>query len=248
MQPEIAAPAAPPSVDPAAPVVQLAPDANPTQVPSATSPAAEPAVPAGEGQPGLPPPAAVVPAPAAAPAVSPEMAEYVEFLEQTAADAQSKETVRVISQAAAGFAQKLQDEQGLSPEQANYIARREAQQTLREVRSQEFRQGQINAAFDIGQRHGVDPRMLMSLPTPQAMEQAAAQSKAQGSVVSEIARLRAENEALKKKAVPPGSYAAPGVSATPAPGSYIEALKGGKPLPTAKEIDAYTAQYLSGSR
>ena len=182
-----------------------------------------------------------------APMLAPEMEQYVAGLEQTAAETESRDSARIIVQAATAFARRLQEEQGLTPEQTAYAARREVQQALREFNSAEFRRGQINAAFDIGARHGIDPRIIMNLPTPQAMEQRAASVRARGAVASEVAKLKAEIETLKKSGVPPQNFASPGTAAQ-APGSYIEAVKSGKPLPSAAQIDEYTRQWAAQQR
>ena len=129
------------------------------------------------------------------------MQEYVESLEQATAATEARETAQIIVRAATEFAQRMQAEQGLTPEQTAVIARREAQQALREFNGMEFRRGQINAAFDIGARHGIDPRALMNLPTPQAMERMAASVKARGAAASEVAKLKAEIEKTRQKKV-----------------------------------------------
>ena len=184
---------------------------------------------------GVPPPAtlgagqspagATVPAVTAAPAgtqppvsieppVSPEIREYVAGLERERAEAQARtaeaqgrEDLRELEGAVAQYTQRLQTEQGMTPEQADHIARREGQQALREYREVMFRQGQMNAAFDIAQRMGVDPRTIINLPTPQAMVAAAQRAKALGNVASVVSTLRAENEALKKKLAPVQTFA-----------------------------------------
>ena len=143
----------------------------------------------------------------AAPAVPPDLREYVASLEQQTAAAQTQEDMRALGDAVGQYAQRLQTEQGMTPEQADHIARREGQQALREYREVTFRQGQMNAAFDIAHRMGVDPRTIINLPTPQAMVAAAQRAKALGNVASVVSTLRAENEALKKKLAPVQTFA-----------------------------------------
>src|SRR3990167_831643 len=209
-------------VDPAAPVST---DAVPTVAAAPEATGAE-----------TPPPA---------PAVSPEMREYIATLERERAEARSQEDMRALHEETTRYSQRLQTEQGLTPEQADYVARREGQQAQREYQQARFREGQINAAFDIGQRMGVDPRMLMNLPTPQAMEQAAQRVKAQTETQSEVAKLRAELAEVKKKLVPSQTFSAPGVTAQPGSSDYLADLKGKGPLPTAAEIDRYVAQHMA---
>lgn len=237
-----------PTVAPAAgvePIVVAAPPTL-TPVPAAPAPVAAaptPTPPSPATEAGVP-----IPPGTPAPAVSPEMQQYIASLEQERQAAREREDMRGLEEVVTKYSQRLQEEQGFTPEQADYVAKRERDQAAREYQAHTLRQGQLNAAFEIGQHYGVDPRSLMNLPTPQAMVQTATWAKAQGSAASEIVRLKAENEALKRGAVPATTYAAPGVSATPAPGSYIERLKSGGPLPSAADIDRYTAQYMTGSR
>ena len=214
--------AAPPAA-PAAPAPVDTFTGTPPEVAPAPAPVVPGIAPAAEAT--LSPTAAGGDAPPAAPpAVSPEMQEYVAGLERERAaleleraEIREQEDIRGLQQAVTAYSQRLQNEQGFTPEQADAIAQREGTQATREYRETRFREGQINAAFEIGRQHGVDPRSLMRLPTPQAMIQAATQAKAQGSMASQLAALRAENEALKKKLVPPTTYASP----TGAPGSVV---------------------------
>src|SRR3990167_8774461 len=211
---------APPADSPAPPAaLSPAPDA----VVEPATPASTDAVPAVAAA----PEATGAETPPPAPAVSPEMREYIATLERERAEARSQEDMRALHEETTRYAQRLQTEQGLTPEQADYVARREGQQAQREYQQARFREGQINAAFEIGKEHGVDPRMLMNLPTPQAMEQAA------------------ERAEVKKKLVPPQTFSAPGVTAQPGSSDYIAALKGKGPLPTAAEIDRYVAQRMA---
>ena len=230
---------APPVTDSPAPPAALSPapyavvdPAIPASIDAVPTPTSAPEATGGE----LPP---------SPPAVSPEMREYVAALERERAEAREREDMRGLQEAVTSYAQRLQTEQGFTPEQADAIARREGEQATREYRARQFREGQINAAFDIGKQHGVDPRMLMNLPTPQAMEQAAQRVKAQTETQSEVAKLRAELAEVKKKLVPSQTFSAPGVTAQPGSSDYLAALKGKGPLPTAAEIDRYVAQRMA---
>ena len=191
---------APPADSPAPPVAAPSPTdavvdpAIPASIDAVPTPTSAPEATGGE----LPP---------SPPAVSPEMREYVAALERERAEAREREDMRGLQEAVTSYAQRLQTEQGFTPEQADAIARREGEQATREYRARQFREGQINAAFDIGQRMGVDPRMLMNLPSPQAMEQAAQRVKAQSATQSEVAKLRAELAEVKKKLAPPQTFA-----------------------------------------
>jgi hypothetical protein len=156
--------------------------------------------------------------------------------------------MRELGDAVVQYSQRLQTEQGLTPEQAEVIARREGQQALREYRQATFRQGQINAAFDIGQRLGVDPRRLMNLPTPEAMVVAAQRARSQGNAGAALAKLKAENEALKKQLAPTQQFASGAAAPTPGSSDYFAALKGKGPLPSAAEIDRQVAQYMAGKQ
>ena len=220
------------------PVLGAQPPAAPAPAPAATftgtppevAPAPAPVVPGiAPAAEATPPPstAAGGDAPPAAPlAVTPEMQEYVAGLERERAaleveraEVLERRDMQGLEEDVAAYAQRLQ-EQGYTPEQADTVAQRERQQALRDYRAdraRQFREGQINAALHYGQQLAVDPRRLMNLPTPAAMVQAATQAKAQGNAASELAALRAENEALKKKLVPATTYASP----AGAPGSVV---------------------------
>tara|TARA_R100000008_G_C3579877_1_gene167743 strand:+ start:1166 stop:1960 length:795 start_codon:yes stop_codon:yes gene_type:complete len=59
-----------------------------------------------------------------------------------------------------------------------------------------YYQGKMNAAMEIGEKHGVSPKQLMNYNTPEEMEKhASSQSK--------VAKLEAEVARLKKEQVPP---------------------------------------------
>src|SRR3990167_8707600 len=162
---------APPVTDSPAPPAALSP--APDAVVDPAAPASTDATPTVAAA----PEATGAETPPPAPAVSPEMREYIATLERQAAEARSHEDARALEGAVTQYSQRLQNEQGFRPEQADFVARREGQQALREYQQASFRTGQINAAFDIGKQHGVDPRMLMNLPTPQAMIEAANRAK-----------------------------------------------------------------------
>src|SRR3990167_4987602 len=191
----------------------VAPPADSPAPPAALSPApdavVDPAPPASTDA--VPTPAAAPEAtggelPSSPPAVSPEMREYIAGLERERAEARAQEDMRALHEETTRYSQRLQTEQGLTPEQADYVARREGQQAQREYQQARFREGQINAAFDIGKQHGVDPRMLMNLPTPQAMIEAANRAKQQTQNTSRMAQLEAEVATLRKKLVPSQTF------------------------------------------
>ena len=207
-----AQPTAPVAPAPAATFTGTPPEVAPTPAPvvPGIAPAAEATPPPSTAAGGDVPPAAPL-------AVSPEMQEYVTRLEQEAVRVRQADDKSAVQESVEAYSQKLQVDHGLTPEQADSIATTEVRRQVQVYQRELFRRGQINAAFEIGQQLGVDPRRLMNLPTPQAMVQTATQAKAQGNAASELAALRAENEALKKKLVPTTTYASP----AGAPGSVV---------------------------
>lgn len=229
-----------PQADPASPATNVVETAPPQAPPS--PPPAEPTGPATAQQPAPPPAEAVapvVPPTPPAPVITPEVQQYIESLER-------QNDQRVIEEFTANLATQLENEQGLTPEQAKWVANREGQQAYRAYHAERLRQGQVNAAFEIGGAFRVDPRQLMHLPTPEAMVQAATAATAQTQFETRLKALETENAALKKRLAPPQQFAT-GAASTQPSSSYIEKLKSGGPLPTTAEIDAYTKRYLTGS-
>jgi hypothetical protein len=189
---------------PAAEVVQSTPVVEEAPVAEVTPAVAEVPVPT------TPIPAQVTPV--VAPVVPPAVQQYIAKLEQQTQEAKSKEDIRVLETTVAQYAKQLEEQQGLTPEQARYIADREGQRLYQQYQTEQFRQGQINAAFEIGKEFGVDPRTLMNLPTPDAMKEAAKAATAQNTLASEVEKLRAEIAALKKGNVPAQAFASGAVS------------------------------------
>ena len=122
--------------------------APPVAAPSPTDAVVDPATPASTD---ATPTAAAAPeatgaeTPPPAPAVSPEMREYVATLERERAEARAQEDMRALHEETTRYAQRLQAEQGLTPEQADYVARREGQQAQREYQQTRVRGGASNA-------------------------------------------------------------------------------------------------------
>lgn len=198
-----------PDAPPVEAVVEQSP-VSPAAVAESTPPAA--AAPPVEAT--KPPVAATQPAPVApvaaappAPTVPPEVQEYIKRLEQTTQTQQIQEDARVLQEAVTQYAQLLEREQGLTPEQAKYIADREGNRLHQQYQAERTRQGQFIAALEIGKEHGVDPRILMNLATPDAMRAAAQAATGQNRLAAENAALKAEIERLKKAAVPAQSFA-----------------------------------------
>ena len=175
-------------------------------------------------------PVAVAPAAPApvAPAVPPETQEYIKRLEQLTQTAQVQEDARALERAVAQHAQRLETEQGLTPEQAQAIAKERGDLVYQQYQAEQFRQGQFIAALEIGKELGVDPRILMSLPTPDAMRAAALAATGQNKLAAENATLKAEIDRLKKGSVPAQSFASGAVGGD-----------GGKPT-----ADNYDGLYL----
>ena len=175
-------------------------------------------------------PVAVAPAAPApvAPAVPPETQEYIKRLEQLTQTAQVQEDARALERAVAQHAQRLETEQGLTPEQAQAIAKERGDLVYQQYQAEQFRQGQFIAALEIGKELGVDPRILMSLPTPDAMRAAALAATGQNKLAAENATLKAEIDRLKKGSVPAQSFASGAVGGD-----------GGKPT-----ADNYDSLYL----
>ena len=221
-----AAPAAPVvETPPATPVPPIgAPTPVPAATPSVIPVAAAPAV--------IEPP--VVP-------VTPELRAYVQRMESENAQAQQQALMSARNEFVAKRAAEYEAE-GLPAESAQKFAARDGDTRLQQINAESARQNQINAAFDVAAKFKVDPRSLMNLPSLAAMEQAAINATQEGAKDKRIAELEARLSKVEK--TPPAIYAS-GISAGQAgSGSYIEALKNGKPLPPAAEIDRQTADWL----
>lgn len=192
--------------------------------------------------------APAAPAPvAAAPAVPLETQEYIRRLEQENQTAQVQQEMRVLQEAVTQYAQVLEREQGLTSEQATFIATREGTRLQQQYQAERFRQGQFIAALDIGKEHGVDPRILMNLATPDAMKAAAQAATGQNKLAAENAALKTENERLKKASVPAQTFAsgAVGGDGGKATASNIDGLfmKWEREHPNATEVNPYAASY-----
>lgn len=190
----------PPTVEAPSPVLEVTEPTAPVQVPSAVEPVAT--------KPAEPPvtPASVVP---------PEVQQYITRLEQQNQLAQQQTERQVLDTTVAQLAQRLAQEAateyGITPEQAlpfvQRIAKQQGDILYSHYTEGRFRQGQFNAAFEIGKQHGVDPRILMNLPTPEAMIAAAQQASGQSKADARVAALEAEIAKLKKASVPAQTFA-----------------------------------------
>ncbi len=155
--------------------------------------------------------AAPVIQPPVAPAISPELQQYITKLEQQNQLAQQQNEAKVLEDVTAQYAQRLAQEAaaelGVDPSQVlpfvQKVAKQQGQILYQQYQTERMRQGQINAAFDIGKEMGVDPRTLMNLASPEAMREAAKQATAQNKTNTELAALRVQVAALTKKIVPP---------------------------------------------
>ncbi len=200
-------------------------------------------------QPATPVAAAPTPTPTPpVPAVAPEVQEYIKRLEQQNQTAQVQEETRVLQGAVAQYAQRLAGEAaveyGITAEQAlpfvQKIANQQGDFAHQQYQAERFRQGQIEAAFQIAAENGADQRSLqifrsiMNLPSPDAMKAAIGQNK----LASENATLKAEIERMKKAGVPAQAFASGAVGGD-----------GGKPTKDnidalyLKDPDRYSAVY-----
>ena len=236
------------TAQPAAPPVEAVIE-QPLIAPAAVVEEAQPVVvapPVAAAQP--PAPAAPVLTPvAAAPAMTQETQEYIRRLEQQNQTAQAQQEMRVLQEVVTQYAQLLEREQGLTPEQATYVAQREGNRIKQQYDADQFRKGQYLAALDIGKKNGVDPRTLMDLPTVPAMEAAAQAATGQNRLAAENAALKAEVERLKKASVPPQTFAsgAVGGDGGKATADNIDGMfmKWEREHPNATEVNPYSAAY-----
>lgn len=224
--PAAAVPVAPPAI----PNVPDAPPAAPT-------PEAEPAAATAEQV--LPPPVPPV-VPEAKPLVSPEMQQYITRLE-------GQEELRILQDAVTAYATQLEEQEGLTPEQAQKIARQQGARAYQDFNALREQRRSVSDAFEIGQQYGVDPRQLINMPNRAAMLQAAQLATTFTKTQSRLAALEAENAALKKRLAPPQTFATSASAAQPGSSDYLAALKGKGPLPPAAEIDRYVAQRMASS-
>lgn len=149
------------------------------------------------------------------PQVPSDVAEYIARLEEQTARAQEVEDRQVLQSSVAQYASKLEREQGLTPEQARFIAEREGQQAFKAYQTEKQLRGRFNAALEIGQKYGIDPRKIVDLPSAQAMTEMALSLSAPNKQSAEIASLKAQLAELQKKLAPPqkfdgGAKSAPG--------------------------------------
>ncbi len=184
-------------IEPATPVAGIPAEATPEAAAPAALPVAEAVAPVEQTP--------------VVPAISPEIQQYITKLEQQNQLAQQQSEAKVLEDVTAQYAQRLAQEAaaelGVDPSQVlpfvQKVAKQQGQILYQQYQTERMRQGQINAAFDIGKEMGVDPRMLMNLASPEAMREAAKQATAQNRTNTELAALRAQVAALTKKAVPP---------------------------------------------
>ena len=205
---EVIAPIPAPAPAPVAPAVPAAvveaPPAPTPVVPADGSPVPTPAV---------LPAAPVAEAPAPAPAVSPETQAYIAELEARAVQAEETQNAQLLQQFVQQHAKQLEEQQGLTPEQAQYIAKQEGERARKAYQAERFRTMQINAAIAIAQEYKIDPRTIMNLPTPDAMHQAAKAATQQNAERTRIAQLEAELARYRKAPPQPfdrGTTTAPG--------------------------------------
>lgn len=240
-----------PVADPATPAVEATPPAASVEVAEpvaqVTTPSAAEAAPAAA-------PVATTPAPAESPvaavpptpAIPPEIQQRLTNLEEQLRVSQQQTETRVLAEAVEAHALRLQEQYALAPEHAQAIAKQQGDLVYQQYQAEQFRQGQIKAAFDIAKRYGVDAQILINLPTPQAMEQAATQATASSKTEAELTRLRTENEALKKGRVPAQTFAnGQGAANQVANNANIDALymQWERANPNPERANPYEAQY-----
>lgn len=168
--------------------------------------------------------------------------EYVSRLEQEARTLRREQEDRIAQDTAAQLATQYEEKYGLSSEQALEFAKEQVKQATEVYRQRQFLIGQVRAAHKIAAQYKVDPEVLINLPSPEAMHQAAKSASEQGQVAAELASLRAE--VAKLKMAPPQNFASPAAAPQSGGVPYVETLKAGGALPPAKEIDRYTADWL----
>ena len=169
------------------------------------------------------------------------MQAYVAELESRAAQAEETQNTLALQQFVPQYAKQLEEQYGLTSEQAQIIAKQEGDRALRTYQAERLRTLQINSALAIAQEFKIDPRTIISLP-PDKMREAAKAATQQGAAAAELAALRAENARLKM--APAQTFASPAAAAQPGGTPYVETLKAGGALPPVKEIDRYTADWL----
>src|SRR3990167_5358720 len=223
-----------------APVAPVAPAVPVAVVEAPPTPA--PVIPV-DGSP-VPTPAVLPNAPVAeapAPAVSPETQAYVAELERIREQSEAQTRDRMLQEQITAEVQRLES-RGYTPEQAREIAVEKGEAAKREFAQERFRVGQFRAAVSIAKQYKIDPDILMSLPTPAAMHEAAKAATQQNAERTRIAQLEAEVARLKM--APAQTFASPAAAAQPGGTPYVETLKAGGALPPVKEIDRYTADWL----
>jgi len=126
-------------------------------------------------------------------------------------------------------AERLVNDYGLTPENAQRLARERGASAWRSYKDRRVQQGRLNAALAIGAEYGVDPRQIVSLPSPDAMIAMARELTQQTGLSARLKVLEDENTALKKRLAPPQSF------------SSGQAAPDGT-RPTSDNIDALYAQ------
>src|SRR3990167_5808022 len=185
----------PPTAD-TVPVTPAA--APPPAVPVVETPAAVAPAISVETAPQTGAPTETVASPAAPAPISPEVQGYIDGLQRDREEAQRVADQATLQDFVVNRTLYYEQQEGLTPEQAQKLARRDGELGAKAWQAEEFRRGQFNAEMEIGGKYKVDPRRLMHLSSPRAMAQAAEAMTQQGKVDSELAALRAEVARLKK--------------------------------------------------
>ncbi len=248
---------------PAVPLVAKTPAALPetpvvaqettTSIPVAEAPAAATPV-------ETPTPVAPVPVAPVIPPISPEILRYDAMMEERGRAVRQQDEQRVLQETTDRYAQALAQE-AVAAYGVTYdavlpfvqkIARQQGDIVYRQYQADQSRQLQQNAAFAIAKEHGADLRTIallqsiLGLGSTDAMRQAAVAATAQTTQATEMARLKAEIETLKKGQVPAQTFASPGGAANQvADNSNIDALYMGweRANPNSERVNPYQAQY-----
>lgn len=180
----------------APPVTPVTPATPVAAVPATETPVATPAV-----------PSPVVPA------IDPQVRQYIARLEAQQAQAREAEDQRVLESYTAVQAQAIEQQYGLTPEQARALASQQAQGMWRQFQTERAAQsGVVEAhakalvAAQMADQFKVPAAALLRYGSPQAMRAAAEALTAQGKRDGEIAALKAEVAALKKNGIPPQTF------------------------------------------
>lgn len=219
---------APPAAPAAAPVATPPPAAQPASAQAA--PTAQP--PAGASVPLESTAAPAAPATPEAPqprSIPPEVEDYIGQLEQESATNREQADRALLNQFVTRDAERLVNDYGLTPENAQRLARERGMSAWRSYQDKQIQQGRLNAALSIGAEYGIDPRQIVSLPNPDAMIAKARELTQQTGLSARLKALEDENAALKKRLAPPQTF------------SSGQAAPDGT-RPTSDNIDALYAQ------